>query len=218
MSQSDALAGSAFYTRPALFIYDYTVLWFSNRFVWRCPTPQLRVFYDQHLTDRHLDIGVGTGYFLDHGQFPTETPQITLVDLNQNSLTTAARRIARYRPTTCLANILEPLPLTPEQPFTSVGLGYLLHCLPGPMAEKLPLVLQHIQPLLAADGIVFGATILGDPVPAGLAGSVMHTYNRQRIFSNTADSYAALEQGLQAQFTTVTLDQVGHVVLFAARP
>ncbi|NOK57942.1 MAG: class I SAM-dependent methyltransferase [Chloroflexi bacterium AL-W] len=215
MLQSDAIAGSAFYTRTALFIYDYSVLWFSNRFVWQCPTPHLLTFYNQHLTDRHLDIGVGTGYFLGHGMFPSSKPQITLIDLNRNSLSTAAKRIARYSPAMCLANILEPLPLALDQQFTSMGMGYLLHCLPRPMGEKFPQVLQHILPFLANDGVVFGATILGSPRPTGLAATFMRTYNQKRIFSNIDDSYEGLEEVLRNHFYTVSLSQIGHVGLFA---
>lgn len=34
-------AGQAVYSRRVLALYDWFVLGISNRFVWKCPTPQL---------------------------------------------------------------------------------------------------------------------------------------------------------------------------------
>lgn len=66
-----AVAGQAVYTKRVLHVYDLFVLGFSNRFVWRCPTPALLAHYDRHVTANHLDVGVGTGYFLDRCHFPS---------------------------------------------------------------------------------------------------------------------------------------------------
>ena len=118
--------------------YDWIVLGLSNRFLWRCPTAELLRLYDRNVSERHLDVGVGTGYFLDKSRWSVAKPAITLLDLNPNCLTTASRRIRRYTPQTVLANVLAPLP--PLGPFQSAGLCYLLHCLPGTMEEndKIP--------------------------------------------------------------------------------
>ena len=126
--------------RPATFrtlipIYDLSVLWFSNSFIWHCPTPRMLAFYNEHITANHLDIGAGSGYYLDKCHFPTAHPRITLVDVNPNNLQRAAKRIARYQPQTCLGNVLQPLPLAAES-FDSIGMNYVLHVLPGTMTEQ----------------------------------------------------------------------------------
>jgi hypothetical protein len=46
--------------------YDSLVLGPIARFVWRAPTTQLVERYRGHIRDRHLDVGPGTGYFLEH--------------------------------------------------------------------------------------------------------------------------------------------------------
>ena len=104
-----AHAGQAVYTPLTLRAYDAFVLGLSNHLLWRCPTSELRALYARNVTDRHLDIGVGTGYFLDKVQWPSSSPSITLVDLNRHSLDAAATRIARYKPETIVADILAPL-------------------------------------------------------------------------------------------------------------
>lgn len=132
---SPEAAGAAVYSKPTLLIYDFFVLGFSNTFAWRCPSRVILDFYNEHVTANHLDVGVGTGYFLDRCHFPSPNPRITLVDLNENSLAMTSHRLARYHPTTHTANILEPLQITGPR-FDSVGFSYLLHCLPGTMKDK----------------------------------------------------------------------------------
>ena len=90
-------AGQAVYSPMVLRTYDWIVLGLSNRFLWRCPTAELLGLYDRNVTERHLDIGVGTGYFLDKAKWPVAKPVITLLDLNLNCLTTASRRIRGLR-------------------------------------------------------------------------------------------------------------------------
>lgn len=69
-------AGQAVYTKRTLALYDILVLGISNRLIWKCPTARLVDHYNTHLTANHLDVGVGTGYFLDRCRFPSATPQI----------------------------------------------------------------------------------------------------------------------------------------------
>ncbi|MGI9415960.1 MAG: class I SAM-dependent methyltransferase, partial [Hyphomicrobiales bacterium] len=180
-------AGQAAYTPLTLKIYDWFVLGFSNRFVWRCPTSELEALYDRNVSARHLDVGVGTGYFLDKAAWPVADPQITLVDLNSHSLDAAARRIGRFSPEAVVANILEPLPI--ERTFDSVGLCYLLHCLPGSIPEKAVLF-DHVLPVMADGASLFGATIVqGDAPRSRAAQALMNIYNRKGIFSNAQDRF-----------------------------
>ena len=72
--------GQAAYSSTVLRNYDWMVLGLSNRLLWRCPTAELRRLYDRNVSDRHLDVGVGTGYFLDKATWPVGNPAITLVD------------------------------------------------------------------------------------------------------------------------------------------
>lgn len=208
-------AGYAIYTRKTLKLYDVVVHGVTNHLIWRCPTRHLRALYDRHVTDRHLDVGVGTGYFLDRATFPFQTPDITLVDPNKACLDRAAARIARYRPTTVAASAFDPLPV--EGPFTSAGLCYLFHCLPGRLADKA-IVFDRLKPVLAPDAVVFGATILQGDAPRGWAARrLMATYNKRGTFSNEEDNLDELKAALDARFASVDIQMIGCVALFAAR-
>ena len=133
--QEQIVAGQAVYTRRTLQAYDFVVLGLSNRFIWKCPTSRLVAHYERHVSANHLDVGVGTGYFLDHCRFPVARPRVALLDLNQATLDYAARRIARYTPESHRGNVLEPIRLEVPK-FDSVGLNYLQHCVPGTIESK----------------------------------------------------------------------------------
>lgn len=211
-----AEAGQAVYSRALLAFYDIGIVWFSNSFLWRCPSKHMRAHYDRHVGARHLDVGVGTGYFLDRCRFPTESPSITLLDLNANSLGAAAKRIRRYSPETRQANVLEPVDLG-EARFDSVGLNFLFHCLPGTIETKAA-VFSNLKPYIAPGGVVFGSTILtGGVKQNALARRVSAAYNRRGIFTNEADSVDGLRGMLEQEFGSHELEVRGAVGLFAAR-
>jgi hypothetical protein len=215
-ADAEGLPGQAVYTTTTLRLYDATVLGFSNRFLWRCPTAELVALYDANVSANHLDAGVATGYFLDRCRFPVAAPRLCLLDLNETCLNTAAARVARYRPQTLRANVLAPIE-APAEPFDSLGITYLLHCLPGPMPRKA-VAFANLKPLLRDGARVFGATILGRGVPHNAFGRrVMGLYNARGIFGNAGDDLAGLRDALASQFHDVALWQRGAVALFTAR-
>jgi hypothetical protein len=188
----------------------------SNRFVWKCPTSRLRAHYDAHVTANHLDVGVGTGYFLDKCRFPSVAPRIALVDLNPETLAFASRRITRYSPATYLRNVLEPFSLG-ERGYDSVGVNYLFHCLPGSIQSK-SVALDHLKAHMNSGAVLFGSTLLHGGVPVGRLGQrLMNVYNGQGIFSNRQDTLGGLEHELASRFRDVSIETVGCAALFSAR-
>ncbi|HEY8067208.1 MAG TPA: class I SAM-dependent methyltransferase [Methylosinus sp.] len=214
-SPEQIAAGQAVYTPAVLRLYDMLVLGLSNRFVWKCPTPRLRALYDAHVSGNHLDVGVGTGYFLDHCRFPVAAPRVALMDLNATALRFAAERIARFSPQSYRRNVLEPIAFDAPK-FDSVGVNYLLHCLPGAIAEKA-VVFDHLKALTNDGAVVFGSTLLpGGAARSAAARRLMEFYNRKGVFSNTADDLDGLRDALERRFRTVEIDTVGCAALFVA--
>jgi ubiquinone/menaquinone biosynthesis C-methylase UbiE len=208
-------AGQAAYSPWVLRIYDWFVLGFSCTFAWRCPSGVLLDHYQHHVGPHHLDVGVGSGYFLDHCKFPVPEPRIALLDLNQSSLAFTARRIARMSPRTYCADVLQPLSV--DETYDSIGLGFLLHCLPGDMDHKAKAI-ANLVPVLRSDGVLFGSTIFGSGVSHNILGrTLMRAYNRKGIFSNLNDSEESLRKVLERYFAEVTIRRHGTVGLFVAR-
>ncbi len=208
-------AGQAIYSKLVLSIYDWWVLGFSNRFLWRCPTNILEAEFTKLASSNHCDVGVGTGYYPDRC-LPSSQQRLGLVDLNSNSLQAAAERNDRFNPETYQANILEPLTFECQK-FDSLSMHYVLHCLPGRLEQKA-ICFDYVKPLLNPGATVFGSIILGKGVKRNpLATFITNTYNRKGIISNTEDSLDALTTVLEKHFSEYDVRQEGCVAIFSGR-
>lgn len=214
---SEVERGQALYTPLTLALgYDLVVLRLSNPLLWGCPTARLLRMYDENVSANHLDVGVGTGYYLDRCRFPSSAPRLALMDLNPHSLRFAARRTARYRPATYQRNVLEPIAFDGPA-FDSIGMTYLLHCIPGAIEDKAA-AFDHLRPLLRPGGRLFGATLVPGGAPrTHLARRLMAFYNRKGVFHNTLDTPDALERALARRFPSSGVELVGCAALFWAR-
>ena len=209
-------AGQAAYTPFTLSLYDKAVLGVSCRWLWRCPASRLLGHYQANIADNHLDVGVGSGYFLDKVRFPSSSPRLALMDLNTDSLAFCARRVARYQPDVLQRNVLTPIDFDGPR-FDSLAMNLLFHCLPGSLPEKV-VALDHLLPLLNPGARVFGATLLQGDVPRSLpAKGLMSLYNAKGIFSNRDDSVVALREALASRLDEVHVEVQGCAGLFHGR-
>ena len=214
MDRDDAAyEGQREYTPLFLKIYDPLILGFFAPVVWRCPAARLVDGYRRHLGHRHLDVGPGTGYFLARADIPDGSP-ITLLDPNPHVLAHASRRLQRLDVTTIEADVCKPLPV--QGPFDSAALSGVLHCLPGPLPRKAAAV-ANVAAVLAPTGVLFGASILGDPGHSTrLSRSVLRANNRRGTFDNLDDTQEGLCEILEASFEQVELETLGSMAIFAA--
>ena len=147
---------------------------------------------------------------------PTGFEDLTLLDINRHCLAQSAQRLARYHQLLCETNLLAPI-ASELEPVDSIGLTYVLHCLPNRMAEKLEAI-DHLRPVMNKGTVLFGATILGRAIaPNAAARSLLPLYNAKGVFNNLDDDLAGLSEGLKARFGYVDIETVGCVALFRAR-
>ena len=216
VSPISADRGQAAFTRTGLALYDLVVLRGLCPWVWRCPNERILAAYRQHLSSNHLEVGVGTGYFLDHARFSDVAPRIALLDLNTHCLARTARRIARYHPEIYRADVLQPIVLDVRR-FDSVALNYVVHCLPATWPDK-GVVFEHLKILLNPGGRLFGATLVQGDVPQSAAAvALMRWFNAWGTLHNQADTRARLVEGLERHFKDVHVEQVGCVAVFSGR-
>lgn len=206
--------GQRGYNRFLLAIYDPWVLGFMSRAVWRVPVPPGVERYRQLLGRRHLDVGPGTGYFLDKAA-PAAGTEITLLDPNPNVLAKASRRLAAMHPTTVEADVMKPLPV--EGRFDSAALSFVLHCLRGPQANKA-VAIRNIADVLEPHGVLFGGTVLGlEERHTPQARAVLRAFNRAGDFDNLGDTADGLRRILEGSFEEVEVEVVGSAAMFTAR-
>jgi SAM-dependent methyltransferase len=208
-----AYAGQREYTPFFLRIYDPLILGFFTPVVWRCPTSRLVEAYRRHLGQPHLDVGPGTGYFLDRAGMPDGSP-VTLLDPNVHVLDHASRRLQRLDITSVEADVCKPLPV--HGPFDSAALNGVLHCLPGPLSRKAAAV-ANVAAVLAPTGVLFGASILGrSGLHTWLGRRFLEANNRRGTFDNLGDNEDGIGEILEASFERVELETVGSMATFAA--
>lgn len=205
-------AGSAVYTAPLLVFYNAGVLIFNNKYVWRCPRERLLQHYDQHLSCQHLDIGPGTGWYLEHATFPCPDPSVTLLDLSRGSLEKTAGQLGKIAPKSVHANVFEPI----SGEFDTIGANYVLHCLPGDWNTKSKAI-ANIAKALSPTGVFFGSTVINEGGRHNLlARLTTKLYNAVGIFHNMADDLSGLQSVLDEAFERTTIEVIGSVALFSA--
>ena len=202
------------YTPFLLRIYDPMVLGFFARFVWRIPKKAMLDSFRELIGPTHLEVGPGTGWFLEKSGRLDNT-SLTILDPNPNVLRHVTQRLRDVPITAIQADVLKPLPV--EGPFASAGLNAVLHCLPGPPEYK-EVALRNIAAVLAPDGVLFGATVLGRSANhTWIARRVLTVFNRQGGFDNLEDSEEWLRGALGRSFDSVEVDVVGSLATFVAR-
>lgn len=136
--------GASKYSPIVLAAYDTFVLQWSNTYAWRCPRERLLAHYDTHLGSRHLDIGPGTGWYLRHATYPTEVPEITLMDLNTNTMAMTTGRLAErgITPEVHTGSILAPIDPSVGV-FDSVAANFVFHFRPRNLGREGSRVRTH---------------------------------------------------------------------------
>lgn len=204
------------YSRRLLRMYDDLVFGFNAPVLWGCPKGRFLDLYEEHVSTNHLDIGVGTGYLLDHCRFSAPDPKITLMDFSPNALNYTAQRLRRYDPAVHRASVTAPWGF-PSGVFDSVGMVNLLHCVPGTIREKA-VAFEEAHVALAPGGTLFGATVLSHGVKQTWRSRVgIKALNRRGIFANRGDSLDDLEASLDRVFAWHKVTVQGVIALFVAR-
>ena len=208
--------GNEVYTKFVLKIYDWYVLWYNCRFLWKCPAHYLLDLYNQYVSANHLDIGVGTGYFLDKCKFPSANVRLALMDSNVNPLMAASKRLSRYKPEVYQRDASEPFGID-AQPFDSIGMMNLLHCVPGDLRTKA-IVFEYAKEVMNPGAVIFGSTILYKGVKRNaLATWAIKYYNKNGSMANINDSLEDLQESLHSSFSDSSVKVIGCEALFWAR-
>lgn len=159
---------SAFNARTLKY-YDW-LLEFTCNHVWRCPIARTLELYQAYASSNHLEVGVGTGYFLDRIRFPSCKLRLALMDPNPDCLRHTEARLLRYSPEVYRADALVPIEFG-VRGFDSIAINYVLHCMPGGLPEKGG-AFANLKALLNPGGVLFGSTVLRKGVPCDLRARV----------------------------------------------
>ncbi|AIT09983.1 SAM-dependent methyltransferase [Candidatus Francisella endociliophora] len=201
--------GQKVYSRLMLKLYNFIVLFFNNTFLWKCKTSNLLELYEDNVSKNHLDIGVGSGFYLN--KVADKLEKVTLIDLNPNCLDYVKRILKDKDVLTYKIDILEDVSDEFNSQFDSISCNYLVHCLPDNGNKQM--VFKNIAKMLKPSGIAFGATIIND-YDSKLAVKVVTKFNSKGIFDNENDTYEIVEGYVKENFKEYSIRQIGSVCIY----
>ena len=204
------------YSDSILELYDFLVLNLSSALVWRCRTSQLVNLYRTHVSRRHLEVGVGTGYLLKHAFFPSHWVLLHILDCNPQVLKHAYHRLSRHSPVPVLCDLMSvDWPALPKQ--HSIGMNYVWHALEGDLQAR-GAVFGRLAKCLVPTGVLFGSSVVGLHGDMSRLGQFFSQHWLSLgLFNNTGDNPDNLRLILQHYFTEVTVWQEGQVMFFVAK-
>lgn len=195
-------------------LYDRGLYGLVTGRIWRCPTERLLDNYADNISHSHLEIGVGSGYFLERTLCADFIRRLVLLDLNRRGLMQAAARLRAYAPQVWHQNIDQPLPT--GSGFLSVGMNYVLHCIPGTFRSNRRLF-GNVHSALHKGGVFFGATLVRHSFRrAPWSWLMMRLLNLVGIFNNTLHSASELKEVMESLFREVEISMVGSAAVFRA--
>lgn len=215
MTQSAIDKAHTIYTGLPDWFYNTVVYRINTPFAWGSCVADIDAFYKRHIRDHHMEVGLASSRFIVNNAKAHQ--KITLLDINPFNLEKATQHLQNhYQINSIVANILEPIKT--EQRFDSIAMNYILHCLPGNLtAEGKGVCFKHLSQLLNNNGVLFGATILGQGVEHNAFGQfLMKKFNEKGIFNNQMDSLVDLHESLEAVFNKVDIQQIGRLAFFVA--
>jgi hypothetical protein len=216
LTSKKTIRSQQYFNKLSLAFYDFVLYGIVSKYAWGTSIQRLDAHYKKYISSNHLEVGVGTGYLLDRVAFDTARPRLALMDLSVACLKKTARKLSRYAPRTYVQNLLEPI--QQEIPAAdSIGINYVMHCVPGSFKEK-GIAFAHLKPLLTKDGVLFGTTVLSQQVSKNLlALAVMWLLNALGVFNNRKDNAEDLKTYLEEHFELVEFEVVGVTAFFAVR-
>jgi hypothetical protein len=208
-------AGQLFFSMMNHRMYDTGLYRFVTGQIWRCPTERLMDTYADNISGDHLEIGVGSGYFLEHTLCSESVHRLVLLDLNRSCLEKSAERLKSCAPLLHQLDIQQPI-APAMRGFASIGMNYVLHCIPGNF-RRIQHIFHHVHAMLAEDGVFFGATLVKRPARKGvIAWLLMWFLNAVGIFNNSLHTVEELEDAMKSLFDDVEISTVGSAVVFRA--
>ena len=214
-SPSTLPAGATVYTKSSLRFYDFLVHSVSNRLIWRCPAGILIAHSQEHLSSNHLEIGIGTGKLFRKIGRGREFERLVIADVNADCLDAASKNLRSHSPQVWPLNLLELETADAKfSGFQSIGLNYVLHCLPLTIVEKVDLVCDLMSRYWDPGGVLFGSTIMPDLNPNWLSKRLMRFYNRKTIFNTQNDSRKEFEELFSKEKWKISTATKGCVCLF----
>ena len=193
--------------------YDRYVNQINCEKVWKCPQKHIINNYRVNIDCNHLEIGPGTGYFLKKENLNINFNKLTLVDVNRKILNYSKENLqSECSDVNVLCHDLFTCEIPSSVDFNSVGINYVLHCVPGNLQTKLDKLISNLG---ENKYNLFGASVICDPLHMNaIAEYELIFLNAFGIFNNNNDTYEELKEYLDNRNLNFSLKKQGYVAIF----
>ena len=203
-------------------IYDLLVNKINCKYVWKCDQRYIIDNYEKNIKNNHLEIGPGTGYFLKNIKNiknikTTKTTQninLALLDINDDTLKFSAKNLQNsFNNIKCFnTNIFEKKPVTILPKINSVGINYVLHCVPGNLEDNIQSLINNIG---QSNINYFGASVVSNKELSTFVAKIeLYFLNKFGIFNNKNDNYLNLVKYFEKNNIKYEIKIKGNVVIF----
>lgn len=178
--------------------YDFFVNKFVCSYIWRCNENNISKLYDENVSTNHLEIGPGTGFFIRKNKFNN----LYLCDINRDVLDFTKNQLKNNSKN--IISINKNLFLDSNNlniyDINSVGLSYVLHCVPGNLSDNLNTLKSNLSN--NKNLTIFGSTVINTNNKA-IPNLALLFLNKYGIFSNKYHCYQDLRKFIK--------DNNGHI-------
>ena len=186
--------------------YDYFVNNINCKYIWKCDQRYIKKLYAHNITNKHVEIGPGTGYFIKKYQFRN----LHLIDINQDILNNSKKNLTNNCQNIKIhnKNIFE-INNKINEDISSVGLSYVLHCIPNNLDISLDNLVENIS--TNNQITIFGSIVIPNKKDI-VAMTEIYTLNTVGIFNNINHNKQQLEYIIDKY--NGNIKHVGNVLLF----
>ena len=195
-----------------LHYYDRFVNQFNCKYVWKCSPDKIFNIYNQNCSKYHLEIGPGTGYFLKNSNLNSTIHELTLIDINDQILDYSMKNLkSEYSNINALNYNLFTDKIPDHIKFDSVGINYVLHCIPGDLQKKIDTLIHNLGD---NNYKLFASTVICDPLHISIIAEYeLMLLNSLGIFNNNNDTYQELQEYLENNKFKYNLHKEGYVAI-----
>ena len=189
--------------------YDFFVNHINCKYVWRCDQQNITNKYNRNISKNHIEIGPGTGYFLKDYEFNN----LTLIDVNTNILSECKKNLEKNCKNINIinTNVFEKNNKIAVNHCESVGLNYVLHCVPNNLSISINNLVNNIP---KKNYQLFGSTVIPPENKYNLANLEIFILNKMKIFNNKKHSEEDISSYINKNFHKNKINKIGHNLLF----
>ena len=191
--------------------YDYLVNDINCNYAWRCNKTNIFDLYRKNLKPNHLEIGPGSGYFLLPKHHNKKIENLYLMDINYPILNHSHTQLKNHFPNVypIKHNIFENSLKFFD--FQSVGINYVLHCVPGSLENKMEKLIENLPNNVS----IFGSTVINDyDKQTNLSKLELMFLNKFGIFNNYDDYSNSFIKFVDSNKLNFNTQIIGNVLIF----